>query len=99
MPRTKLLRRTVNRRRIAVALSAAVFVAHLALFIGHHHPNEADSGTCLVCSIQAAPALPCECGAGMEIRSAAAPFSCPESDPGFSVVEHGAKAARSPPSR
>jgi hypothetical protein len=43
--------------RVLAGAAALFCLAAFALFIGHHHPDESDTSTCLVCQAVSAPAV------------------------------------------
>jgi hypothetical protein len=101
----KNIKRATLRRRLVAGASAVLLVATLALFVGHHHPDESDASTCgsptatcLICRAVFAPAVEAGETAPSVVFVASAPLSIHDDDLRIFPGWPGAKAARAPPS-
>ena len=95
---TKPMYGAIDRRRLIAGLSAFFLIATLSLFAGHHHLNETDTSTCLICNGVSAPAL--QTGdttlPGVHVTSTTLPF--PDTHLRIATGWSNANAVRAPPS-
>lgn len=97
MPKARIHNPAKAFRRLGAGAAAFFLVAALSIFVGHHHPDESDSSTCLLCHAVSAPALQPAVASLSAVARIATPLPFHEDHPAVPGWP-GSRTARAPPS-